>query len=86
MDLRLNDKVVIVTGGTKGIGEGIVRSMAAEGANVVMVNRPGTQGPAIEQSWRQGPDGDLRPGRAHRRAGVQEGHRADEYPDPWAET
>ena len=49
MDLRLKDKVVIVTGGTKGIGEGIVRSMAAEDTNVFMVNRPGPEGPAIEQ-------------------------------------
>jgi NAD(P)-dependent dehydrogenase (short-subunit alcohol dehydrogenase family) len=49
MDLHLGDKVVIVTGGSKGIGEGIVRSMAAEGANVWMVNRPGMEGPAIEK-------------------------------------
>jgi L-fucose dehydrogenase len=49
VDLHLSDKVVIVTGGTKGIGEGIVRSMAAEGANVLMVNRDGPEGPAIEQ-------------------------------------
>lgn len=49
MDLHLRDKVVIVTGGTKGIGEGIVRSMAAEGAIVLMVNRTGPEGPAIEQ-------------------------------------
>ena len=49
MDLQLRDKVVIVTGGTKGIGEGIVRSMAAEGANVLVVNRAGPEGPAIEQ-------------------------------------
>ena len=48
MDLHLGDKVVIVTGGSKGIGEGIVRSMATEGANVWMVNRPGREGPAIE--------------------------------------
>jgi L-fucose dehydrogenase len=33
MDLQLKDKVIIVTGGAKGIGEGIVRACAAEGAD-----------------------------------------------------
>jgi NAD(P)-dependent dehydrogenase (short-subunit alcohol dehydrogenase family) len=49
MDLHLRDKVVVVTGGTKGIGEGIVRSMAAEDATVFMVNRAGEEGPSIER-------------------------------------
>lgn len=39
MDLLLKDKVVIVTGGAKGIGEGIVRQLSAEGAIPVIVGR-----------------------------------------------
>ena len=49
MDLQLKDKVAVVTGGTKGIGEGIVRSMAGEGVIVLMVNRAGEEGPSIER-------------------------------------
>lgn len=39
MDLQLKDKVVIVTGGAKGIGEAIVRLLAKEGATPVIVGR-----------------------------------------------
>ena len=39
MDLQLKDKVVLVTGGAKGIGEAIVRTVAAEGAIPVIVDR-----------------------------------------------
>src|SRR5688572_11968073 len=39
MDLRLKDKVIIVTGGAKGIGEGIVKVLASEGAIPVVVGR-----------------------------------------------
>jgi L-fucose dehydrogenase len=39
MNLDLLDKVVIVTGGAKGIGEGIVRVLADEGAVPVIVGR-----------------------------------------------
>ncbi len=44
MDLKLNDKVAIVTGGSKGIGAGIVRRLLDEGACVANVNRPGPEG------------------------------------------
>lgn len=39
MNLGLQDKVIIVSGGAKGIGEGIVRVLAAEGAIPVIVGR-----------------------------------------------
>jgi L-fucose dehydrogenase len=39
MDLQLKDKIVIVTGGAKGIGEGIVKVLAAEGAIPVIIGR-----------------------------------------------
>jgi L-fucose dehydrogenase len=39
MDLQLKDKVVIVTGGAKGIGAAIVHACAAEGAIPVIVDR-----------------------------------------------
>jgi L-fucose dehydrogenase len=39
MDLGLKDKVVIVSGGAKGIGEGITRLLAKEGAIPVIIGR-----------------------------------------------
>lgn len=39
MDLQLKNKVIIVTGGAKGIGEGIVQVLAAEGAIPVIIGR-----------------------------------------------
>lgn len=39
MDLGLKDKVIVVTGGAKGIGAGIVKALAAEGAIPVIVGR-----------------------------------------------
>jgi L-fucose dehydrogenase len=39
MNLNLQDKVIVVTGGAKGIGEGISRVLATEGAIVAIVGR-----------------------------------------------
>lgn len=39
MDLSLQDKVIIVTGGAKGIGEAISKLLAAEGAIAVIIGR-----------------------------------------------
>jgi L-fucose dehydrogenase len=39
MDLQLKDKVVLITGGAKGIGASIVRTVAAEGGIPVLVDR-----------------------------------------------
>src|SRR6187551_1475131 len=39
MNLDLKDKVIIVTGGAKGIGAGITKALAAEGAIPVVVGR-----------------------------------------------
>ncbi len=39
MDLGLKNKIIIVTGGAKGIGEGITRVLAAEGAIPVIIGR-----------------------------------------------
>ncbi len=41
MNLHLTEKVIIVTGGAKGIGEGIVNVLANEGAIPVIVGRNG---------------------------------------------
>lgn len=40
MDLHLEGKVIIITGGFKGIGKGITLQLAQEGAIPVVINRP----------------------------------------------
>src|SRR4030095_85840 len=47
MDLHLKDKIIIVTGGAKGIGAGITKSLAAEGAIPVVVGRDANDNDAI---------------------------------------
>ncbi len=48
MDLELKDKVLIVTGGAKGIGAAIVRACAAEGAVPVIVGRDPEAGSELQ--------------------------------------
>jgi L-fucose dehydrogenase len=49
MDLGLQDKVVIVTGGASGIGAAVVAGLAAEGARPVVIDRfPGEDGLQVD--------------------------------------
>lgn len=47
MDLQLKGKIIIVTGGAKGIGEGITRMLAQEGATPVIFGRKESDNLAI---------------------------------------
>jgi L-fucose dehydrogenase len=48
MDLQLKDKVVIITGGAKGIGAAIARACAAEDATPVIVDRDSAAGATLQ--------------------------------------
>lgn len=48
MDLQLKDKVILVTGGAKGIGAAIVHACAAEGAIPVIVDRDAQAGKQLQ--------------------------------------
>jgi L-fucose dehydrogenase len=54
MNLELKDKVIIVTGGAKGIGAAIVRACAAEGAIPVIVGRDSVAGEHVQNELRTG--------------------------------
>lgn len=51
MNLDLQDKVALVTGGSKGIGLGIVRSLMTEGACVANVNRSTKEGEELQAEY-----------------------------------
>ncbi len=52
--MRLQGRVAVVTGSTGGLGEGIARRLAAEGAGVVVSGRRTEQGERVAQSLRDG--------------------------------
>jgi len=54
MDLQLQDKVVIVTGGAKGIGAAIVHTCAAEGAIPVIIDRDAEAGKQLRSDLQNG--------------------------------
>jgi NAD(P)-dependent dehydrogenase (short-subunit alcohol dehydrogenase family) len=49
--MRLQDKVILVTGSTTGIGEAIARRVVAEGARVVVHGRDEERGRALVRQW-----------------------------------
>jgi L-fucose dehydrogenase len=53
MDLQLKDKVVIVTGGAKGIGAAIMRACADEGAIPVIVDRDEEVGKQLQSEMQK---------------------------------
>ncbi|KAM3597858.1 uncharacterized protein V6R79_010214 [Siganus canaliculatus] len=60
MSLRYHHKVVIVTGGSRGIGRGVVRVFVENGANVVFCALDGEEGEILEAELNQSGPGSCR--------------------------
>ena len=58
MDLELNGKTAIVTGGASNIGKAIVEGLVAEGANVVIADVDREQGARVADELDKVGDGD----------------------------
>jgi NAD(P)-dependent dehydrogenase (short-subunit alcohol dehydrogenase family) len=56
--MRLENKVVLITGSARGIGKGIARRLAREGATIVVVDRDQTAGEAVADELRSELDAD----------------------------
>ena len=52
--MRLKDRIILVTGSTTGIGEGIARRFVAEGAKVILHGRNAERGNALRQELGEG--------------------------------
>lgn len=50
MDLGLSEKIILVSGGAKGIGEGIVRVLATEGAIPIVIGRNAKDNDSVVQA------------------------------------
>ena len=53
MDLDLKGKTIIITGGSGGIGQGLVMEFAREGCNVLSASRDAATGQKLAQEAKQ---------------------------------